>query len=310
MTATAAPVPSEARAREPRVPLRERFSNPWGKPRVLALITFAYIIWSLAPVLLAMRFAFNEGRSRTSTQGWSFRWFWGDPNLSVFNDPTLQEALVHSLELAAIVMVLSVPLGAALALGLRRWRGPAAAVANTLMLLPLVTPELVLAVGLFLLFTTAFDFIGLGTAAQSIGQVAFTLSWVVLIVRARLQTIGPDLEEAAADLGAPPSDVVRRVLLPLLAPALAASFLVAFALSIDDFVVSQYLASGSDTTTVPMRIYAQARGAPTPALNALASMMLVVSLLALALAYFVFRRFTRDEKREGTIDPLFESGAR
>jgi spermidine/putrescine transport system permease protein len=291
--------------------VRERLSNPWGRPRWLGLITVLYIIWSVAPVLLAIRFAFNEGRSRTSTQGWSLRWFWQDPNLSVFHDPTLQEALVHSLVLAAIVMVLAVPIGTALALGMRRWSGFSAGIANTLMLLPLVTPELVLAVGLFLLFTTAFGFIGLGTTAQAAGQVAFTLSWVVLIVRARLQTIGPDVEEAAADLGAPPFDVVKRVLVPMLAPAMAASLLVAFALSIDDFVVSQYLASGSDTTTVPMRIYAQARGAPTPALNALATLMLVVSLLALVLAYVVFRMMTRGEKAgRGAVDALatFEVG--
>ena len=278
--------------------LRRRLGNPWGKPRGLALVTVLYILWSLVPVLLAIRFAFNSGRSRTSGQGWSLRWFWDDPNLSVFHDPTLQEALTHSLELAAIVMLLSVPIGTGLALGMRRWRGPGAAFANLLMLLPLVTPELVLAVGLFLLFTTAFGFVGLGTEAQAIGQVAFTLSWVVLIVRARLTTIGPDVEEAAADLGAPPLDVVRRVLIPLLLPAMAVSLLVSFALSIDDFVVSQYLASGSSTTTVPMRIYAQARGAPTPALNALATLMLLVSLLALVLAWFVYRGLTRGESRE------------
>ena len=143
--------------------------------------------------------------------------------------------------------------------------------ANVVLLLPLVTPELVFAVGMFLLFTTAFGFIGLGTTAQAIGQVTFTLSWVVLIVRGRLATIGREVEEAAADLGAPPLHVVGRVLLPLLLPAMAASLLVSFALSIDDFVVSQYLASGADTTTVPMRIYSQARGGPTPALNALAT---------------------------------------
>jgi spermidine/putrescine transport system permease protein len=294
MSATSVSLPRTARPT-----MRERFSNPWGSPRVLALFTGAYVIWSLVPVLLAIRFAFNEGRSRTSTQGWSLRWFWDDPNLSVFSDPTLQEALVHSIELAAIVMVLSVPLGTGLALGIRRMRGPPAAVTNLLMLLPLVTPELVLAVGLFLLFTTAFGFIGLGTEAQAIGQVAFTLSWVVLIVRARLATIGPDVEEAAADLGAPPFDIVRRVLLPLLLPAMAVSLLVSFALSIDDFVVSQYLASGSETTTVPMRIYAQARGAPTPALNALATLMLVVSLLSLALAYVVYRVTSRGERQSG-----------
>jgi spermidine/putrescine transport system permease protein len=119
---------------------------------------------------------------------------------------------------------------------------------------------------------------------------------VVVIVRGRLATIGIDVEEAAADLGAPGHEVVRRILLPLLAPAVAASLLVVFALSIDDFVVAQYLSSGADTTTVPMRIYSSARNAPTPALNALATLLLAVSLLALLLAYFVFRHFTRGDR--------------
>jgi spermidine/putrescine transport system permease protein len=276
-----------------RFTLRGFGSNPWRRPRFLQLITVLYVLWSLVPVLLAVRFAFNSGRSRTALQGFSLRWFWEDPNLSVWHDPTLQTALKHSLILAAIVMVVSVPLGTAVALGMRRWTGPTSMPANVLLLLPLVTPELVFAVGMFLLFTTAFGFIGLGTTAQAIGQVTFTLSWVVVIVRGRLGTIGRDMEEAAADLGAPPWEVLRRVLLPLLLPAMAASLLVAFALSIDDFVVAQYLASGADTTTVPMRIYAQARGAPTPALNALATIMLLVSLLALVLAFVVFRLLAR-----------------
>jgi spermidine/putrescine transport system permease protein len=293
----AASVPAPATSR--RISLRTRMSNPWGRPRFLALTTWLYILWSLLPVLLAIRFAFNEGRSRTSLQGWSLRWFWQDGTLSVYHDPTLQAALRHSLTLAAIVMVIATPLGTALALGMRRWRGPGSGVANIVLLLPLVTPELVFAVGMFLLFTTAFGFIGLGTLAQAIGQVTFTLSWVVLIIRGRLVTIGRDVEEAAADLGAPPMHVVSRVLLPLLVPAMLASLLVSFALSIDDFVVAQYLASGADTTTVPMRIYSQARGGPTPALNALATIMLVVTLLSLVLAYVVYRALTRGEQQRG-----------
>src|SRR6185295_19899458 len=119
-----------------------------------------------------------------------------------------------------------------------------------------------------------------------------------------LVTIGFDVEEAAADLGAPPWEVLRRILLPLLAPAVAAGFLVCFALSIDDFVVAQYLSSGADTTTVPMRIYSQARGGPTPALNALASIMLLVSLLAVVLAYVVYRRLTRGEDQGSAVKQL------
>src|SRR6476619_8560239 len=83
-----------------RVSLRERLANPWGKPRFLALTTWVYIAWSLLPVLLAIRFAFNSGRSRTSLQGFSLRWFTKDPNLSVLHDPTLAYALRQSLVLA------------------------------------------------------------------------------------------------------------------------------------------------------------------------------------------------------------------
>jgi spermidine/putrescine transport system permease protein len=266
------------------------------RPSGLALVTWVYVAWSLLPVVLAIRFAFNEGRSRTSAQGFSLRWFWSDPTLSVRNDPTLAAALEHSLVLAVLAMVIATPLGVALAIGLQRWRGRGAGVSNILMLLPLVTPELVFAVGLFLLFTSLFGFIGLGTTAQVIGQVTFSLSWVVLIVRGRLVMIGNDVEEAAADLGAPPWDRMQRVLLPLLAPAIAASVLTVFALSIDDFVVTQYMASGADTTTVPMRIYATARAAPTPALNALATILLVLSLLALVLAWFAFQRLSRGQE--------------
>lgn len=284
-----APAPVAA---PPTPPARRRLRRPSG----LALVTWVYIAWSLVPVLLAIRFAFNEGRSRTSGQGFSLRWFWTDPTLSVRNDPTLWSALEHSLVLAGLAMLIATPLGTALAIGLQRWRGRGSGVTNILTLLPLVTPELVFAVGLFLLFTSLFGFIGLGTTAQVIGHVTFSISWVVLIVRGRLVMIGRDVEEAAADLGAPPWHVMRRVLLPLLAPAIAAATLSVFALSIDDFVVAQYMASGADTTTVPMRIYASARAAPTPALNALVTIMLALTLLALVLAWLAYKRLSRGQE--------------
>ncbi len=161
------------------------------------------------------------------------------------------------------------------------------------MLVPLVTPELVMGASMFILFTQMFGFIGLGTTAQVIGQVTFSISYVVVIVRGRLASIGPEFEEAAADLGAPPREVMRLVLLPLLAPAILSGLLIVFALSIDDFVVTSYLAKGADTETVPIKLYSAARGAPTPALNALASIMVFITLTALGLAYLVWKRLSR-----------------
>jgi spermidine/putrescine transport system permease protein len=268
-----------------------RLLNPWGRPRFLVLVTVAYIVWSILPVVIAILFAFNNGRSRTTWQGFSFRWFTGATG-SVIHDAALQGALKHTLFLAIVCVGISTPLGVALALGLQRWRGRGGGTINTLMLLPLVTPEIVMGVALLLLFLRVFPSLGLGTTAQAIGQITFTLSYVVVITRGRLVSIGREYEEAAADLGAPPHDQLLRIVLPLLMPAIIASAAVAFALSIDDFVVTQYLSSDASTTTVSMLLYAQARGAPTPALNAIATVALVITLATLALAFMVYRRFT------------------
>ena len=219
------------------------------------------------------------------------RWYTGDPSGSVVHDPALQSALKHTLLLAVICVAVAVPLGVMLALGLQRWRGRGSGATNTLMILPLVTPEIVMGVALLLLFLQVFAFIGLGTWAQAIGQVTFAISYVVVIVRGRLVSIGREYEEAAADLGAPAHDRLFRVLLPLLAPAILAAAAVVFALSLDDFVITQYLAAGADTNTVSMLLYSTARGAPTPALNALATITLVITLFTLGLAYLVYRRF-------------------
>jgi spermidine/putrescine transport system permease protein len=272
--------------------------NPWGRPRFLPLIAAIYIFWSIVPVAIAIVFAFNSSRSRTSWDGFSMRWFYGDPDLSVWNDPALQGALKHTLLLAVICVAVATPLGVALALGLQRWRGRGSGSVNVLMLLPLVTPEIVMGVALLLLFLQVFSAIGIGTTTQSIGQVTFTVSYVVVMVRGRLVSIGPEYEEAAADLGAPPFGVLWRVLLPLLAPAILASAAVVFALSIDDFVVTQYLSGDASTTTVSMLLYSSARGAPTPALNALATIALLITLGTLALVFIVYRRFAGAEGAE------------
>jgi spermidine/putrescine transport system permease protein len=278
--------------------LRRWLANPWGRPRFLALITLLYMVWSIAPILLAVRFSFNEGRSRSTAQGWSTRWYWEEPDLSVWHDPSLREALYQSLQLAGLAMAITVPLGIALALALTRWRGRGAGSAQFTTLLPIVTPEIVLGVALFLTVINLFHFIQLGTTAQLIGHVTFSLAFVVIIVRGRLLSIGRDYEEAAMDLGASPVQALRLALLPLLIPAIFASFMMVFAISIDDFVISQFLSSDASTETIPVKIYANARGAPTPALNALASVMLFASALAVTLAFLILRaaRHARGER--------------
>ena len=273
--------------------LREWWANPWGRPRFLGAFTWLYIVWSLAPVAIAIMFSFNAGRSRSVWQGFSTRWYWGDPDQSVLHDPALRGALEQSLRLAAFDILIAVPLGVALAIGLTRWRGFGSRPVNYLMLFPLVTPEIVMAVSLLLVFVTLYS-VQLGTTAQVLGQVTFSVSYVVLIVRGRLLSIGPEYEEAAADLGASPFAALWLVLLRMLAPAIFASAAVVFALSIDDFVVTDYMSSSSSTETVPILIYSGARGTVTPALNALASLMVLATLIAIGLAFVVYRRFVRE----------------
>ena len=280
--------------------LRGWVANPWGRPRFLTAFTWVYIIWCLIPVLIAVQFGFNDGRSRTAWQGFSLRWYFHDPDLSVWNDPTLRDALFQSLRLAAGTMLVATPIGVALAIGLARWRGRAAKPANFLMLFPLVTPEIVMGVALFLTFIYLFQIIQLGTIAQILGHITFTISYVVIVVRGRLFAIGPDYEEAAMDLGASPTQALRLVLLPMLAPAIWASLAIAFAISIDDFVISYFLRGESSTETIPTRLYSGLRLAPSPALNALASILLAFSMLAITAAGLFLRRLRRREGRKGS----------
>jgi len=286
------------------VTVRGAISNPWGKPRLLRLVTLAYIVWSMVPVLIAVQFSFNAGRSRSTWQGFSLRWYLTDA-ASVARDESLTLALAQSIRLAVLTMLIATPIGVAMAIGLARWRGPGARPAGFLMLVPLVTPEIVMGVALFLVFANLYDFVRFGTPAQLLGHVTFSISFVVIIVRGRLFAIGRDYEEAAMDLGASPREAIRRVLLPLLSPAIMASFAIVFAISIDDFVISQFLAGGADSITIPVRLYAGARLAPPPSLNALASILLLATLCSVSAAGLVLRRYSnRDRDGRGALDSL------
>ena len=274
--------------------VRDWFANPWGQPRFLGAFTWLYMIWSIVPVIIAIVFSFNNGRSRSVWQGFSTRWWWGDPYNSVLHDPVLRGALEQSLRLAGFDMLIAVPIGVGLALGLTRWRGYGNRPVNYLMLFPLVTPEIVMAVSLLLVFDHLYH-VPFGTEAQILGQVTFSISYVVIIIRGRLLSIGPEYEEAARDLGASRIGALRLVLLPLLTPAIFASLVVVFALSIDDFVVTDYLSAGQSTQTVPILIYSSVRGTATPALNAVATVMVIVTLASVTLAYLVYRWSARSQ---------------
>jgi spermidine/putrescine transport system permease protein len=286
-TASAATVTAPRRSVLTRI--RDWWANPWGRPRFLVLATALYLVWSIVPILVAIRFSFNAGRSRSTSQGWSLRWYFDDPDLSVWHDPDLRSALFQSLRLAGIAVLVTVPLGVALAIGLTRWRGRGAGTANFISMIPLVTPEIVMGTALLLVFVNLLTFIPLGTPAQAIGHITFSIVFVLVIVRGRLLAIGPEYEEAAQDLGASRFQAIRLALLPMLAPAIVASVIIVFAISMDDFVISAFLSSGASTDTVPVRIYSTGRTAPTPALNALATLTLAITVVIAAVLFVVWK---------------------
>jgi spermidine/putrescine transport system permease protein len=285
---------------------RGYFKNPWRRPRFLQATTIGYLLWSMLPVLIAVFFSFNDGRSRVTWQGFSLRWWTGDPNDSLFHDTAMRAAMGQTFKLSIATVLVAVPLGTLFAIGIDRWHGRPARSANFVMLLSFVVPEIILGVSLYILFTSLFKNVlalgNLGTKAQLLGLISYQISYPVIIVRARLLSIGPEYEEAAMDLGATPGQSIRRVLLPLLAPAIMASVALVFADTVDDFVTVNALSSTANTETLAQKIYSAARASPTPEVNAAATTMLITTLLVIAGGVLFYKRFSRGQEVGGATD--------
>ncbi len=297
-TTTTSPVP----ARTSRPLLRR---NPWRHPWFLEGFTWLYLIWSLVPIALAVLFSFNNGKSQSVWQGFSWRWYFTDPLYSVAHSVVLQQAVFQTLLLSAATTAISIPIGVTFAIGIHRWRSKTSASFNFVMLLSFVIPELIFGVAMFFVFTTLFRGIGLGTWAEILALVTWNVSWPAIIVQARLATIGNQYSEAAADLGCSPIATVYRVTLRLLAPAILASAVLVFSSVIDDFVIVDLLSTTSANTPMSVYIYSQQHGGNGgPALNALGTIMLVMSFIIAALGYVGYRAMTRGERGANAIGNL------
>jgi spermidine/putrescine transport system permease protein len=227
------------------------------------------------------------------------RWWYEDPFDSLWHDEALRTAMTQTFRLSTLTVLIAVPLGTLFAIGIDRWRGRPAGVANFGMLFSFVIPEIILGVSMFLLFTNLLlNVLDLGTVAQTIGLVTFQMSYPFIIVRARLLTIGPEYEEAAMDLGATPNQSLRRVLLPLLWPAILASIALVFADSVDNFVTVRYLSGPAASEPLSVKIYSAARSSPTPAVNAAATVMLISTMVVIGLGWLLYRRLTKDQEAE------------
>ncbi|HEX9066616.1 MAG TPA: ABC transporter permease [Streptosporangiaceae bacterium] len=272
--------------------------NPWRHPWFLEGFTWLYLIWSLVPVALAVLFSFNNGRSQSYWQGFSWQWYFGNSVNSVWGNPDLHAAVLQTLWLSIYTTVICVPLGVAFALGINRWRSKTAATFNFVMILSYVIPELIFGVAMFFVFTQLFH-VHLGTIAETLALVTWNVSWPAIIVQARLVTIGRQYEEAAADLGCSPWQTTYRVMMPLLTPAIFASAALVFSSVVDDFVLVDLLNNGGSTTPMSVYIYSQQHGGNgAPALNALGTIMLVMSFVIVTIGYLGYRFMTRGERAD------------
>jgi spermidine/putrescine transport system permease protein len=280
-----------------------RLTDPWRKPRILFAFTMVYLAWTLVPLAVAIAFSFNNGLSRSSWQGFSLQWYYGNPGESLFQSTYLVGALVQTIKLGALTMLIAVPVGACFAIGMARWRGRTPlgrairGTSNLLVLLAFVLPEIVLAIAFFSSITRLLSFLGLGTASQVLGLVTVNLAVPVLIVRARLLTLGPEYEEMAMDLGASPGQAIRRVLVPLLYPAVVASSLIVMSRAFEDLVLVRYLSDPGNPFTEPMsvKIYGGFRGSPSPVYNAMAAVVAVTMLLVATVGLLLYGRYARKD---------------
>ncbi len=261
------------------------------RDRLLGVWSLGAILFLFMPIFVIVLFSFNDnqGRFNFTWQGFTLR-HWADP----FGVEGLQEAFLTSIGLAALTTIVAVTLGVCVALALvrHRWRGRGAV--GGLVFLPLATPEVVLGAALLGWFLT----MGLvrGFVTLLIAHVMFTLGYVVITIRARMEGMDEHIEEAAMDLGANQLTTLRKITLPLLAPGVAAAALLCFAISIDDFVVSNFTAG--QTVTFPLYVYGAARQGVPPQVNVLATAMLIVVVGLMFVNLLLQKRAARRQSRE------------
>ena len=230
------------------------------------------MVFMLIPIVYTIAFSFNDSKQRTNTQWQGFTF---DKWLGVCNKPEVCEALGNSIFIGAVSTLIATILGTALAIGLVRYKFKSRALVNLALFLPMATPEVVLGAGLAGLFFNAG--VGAGMPTVIIAHVVFCLSFVVVTVKARVQTLDPVLEEAGRDLYANPTQVFWKITFPLLLPGIISAALLSFSLSFDDFIIT-YFNSGS-VDTFPKYVYvAAARGVPAEA-NVIASAVFIAAIL-------------------------------
>ena len=255
------------------------------KPQNRLLTAYAMLVYAFlfAPIVVLIIFSFNESRRTFQWRGFTFDWY---PTLLANDD--LLAALLVTLRLAFVVVIVSTILGTLLGLALARVRFRGRAATETLLLLPMVTPEILMGLSLLVFFFQLFE--SRGSFLQLVfAHVTFCISYVAIVVRARAAGMNPQLEEAARDLGASALGAFRFVTLPLVMPAVISGALLAFALSFDDYVVTTFNA-GVGSSTLPLYIYGKVKFGITPEINAISTIIVAVTAVAVLFAWRIGQR--------------------
>jgi spermidine/putrescine transport system permease protein len=245
----------------------------------ISAIVFAFLY---LPLVFVVAYSFNSNRVVTVWKGFSLQWY-----ADVFGNDDIQRALMNSLQVAAVSTVLSVTLATGLAIGLLRMLRSGRRLAWGLVGAPLVLPEIVFAIGTLAFFVQIR--VPLGIGAITLAHTAFCIPFALIPIRARMRSVDPAVYEAAADLGASEHRIFWRITLPLLMPGIVAGALLAFIISLDDFIVSYFLA-GPGGTTLPVYIFGMIRNAITPGVNAVSTLLLLVSVAIVTASYLIARR--------------------
>lgn len=274
---TKAPLPPGGAARkDPPGPLD--YLRRWPlRAWIVATLVFLYV-----PLITLIIFSFNDSKRNIVWRGFTFKYY-----DKAFHDDSLIQAFGNSMTIALICTVVSVVLGALAAVALWRFKFPGKTALEGAMALPIVVPEICMGVAMLVFFARVFPWPTglpwpLNLGAITIAHISFSFPFVATVVRARLSSFNRELEEAAKDLGADEWRTFWDVLVPHMQPGLVAGALLAFTLSLDDFVIT-FFTAGPDTITFPVKVYSMVRFSVTPEVNAASTILIVVTIVFTAI---------------------------
>ena len=251
----------------------------------LAILAFLYL-----PLLILTLYSFNDSRINAVWTGFTFKWY-----IALLHNQRVLEALTNSLMIAAVSTFVSTILGTMAALALNRYTYKYKAVINGLLYLPILIPEIVMGLSLLVLFSQTS--VPLGKVTLILAHITFCLSFVIITVNARLEGMHKDLEQAASDLYATPWQTFRYITFPLALPGIVAGALIAFTLSIDDFVISFFVA-GPNSTTLPLYVYAMVKRGISPEINALSTVLMFATISLIIIAQILQPQHTSSKKEK------------